>query len=115
MEGGQGGHRHQLGQQGVAQVGLPHHQGVQEGAAGHRGHEPLLRHFSSKECEFPQIESWQVILWTCGDAGEIIGIHDLKDGGEVLEMDEEDVGVIEKELGDTSSRASRVLDVDADK
>ena len=49
------------------------------------------------------------------DADEIIGIHELEDGGEVLEMDEEDVGVIEKELGDTSSRATCVLNVDADK
>ena len=115
MEGGQGGHCHHLRQYCVAQVGLPRHQGVQEGAARHGSHEALLRHFSSKEGEFPQIESWQVVLRTSGDADEIIGIHELKDGGEVLEMDEEDVGVIEKELGDTSSRAPCVLDVDADK
>ena len=57
VEGGQGGDRHQLRQQGVAQVGLPRHQGVQEGAAGHGSHEAFLRHFSSKEGEFPQIES----------------------------------------------------------
>ena len=115
MEGGQGGDRHQLRQQGVAQVGLPRHKGVQEGAAGHGSHEALLRHFSSKEGQFPQIESWQILVRTSRDADEIIGIHELEDGGEVLEMDEEDVGVIEKELGDTSSRAPCVLDVDADK
>ena len=87
MEGGQGGHRHQLGQQGVAQVSLSRHQGVQEGAARHGSHEALLRHFSPGEGEFPQIECWQIVGLSFGEAEEITGFEELKDRGEVLEMD----------------------------
>ena len=53
MEGGQGGHRHQLSQEGVAQVGLPRYQGVQEGAARNGRHEAVLRELSTREVEFP--------------------------------------------------------------
>ena len=113
MEGGQGGHRHQLGQQGVAQVSLPGHQGVQEGAARHGRNKALLSDLPSREGEFPQVECWQVLLMTFTHTWEVLGGDVLEDRGEVFIMNQEDAGMVIEELGNTSSRAPRIIDVDA--
>ena len=53
-----------------------------------------------------------MFLMSSGEGGEVVGGDVLEDRWEVLEIDEKDIGVVVEKLGDTSSRAPRVLDVD---
>ena len=101
MKGGDGGEGHDVVQEVVGEVGLSHHEAVQERAGGEGRQKPGLAYRSVSKAQVSQVEDWRDFLVFC-EVLELLGGEMCEDWGEVVISEGEKCWMVEKELSHTT-------------
>ena len=105
---------HQVGQEVVGEVGLPHHEAGQERTGGQAADKAGLADWALSKAQVSEVEDWRALLVFC-ELLELLGGEVLEDWREVVISEGEKCRVVVEELSHPARRTPSILQVEAEK